>query len=211
MTELSLRERKYAATKADLMHAVLKRLGTERLDNIKVKDICKEVMVSEPTFFNYFPTKSDVIVYRVQLWSIEVAWSVAEQLKQHTSNLDIIRNVFELTARVSSETPGLMSEVVAFQALHAAKIAFTPLKPAEYAQYFPDNLNIENFPARGINQILEERLAAAQEQGELKPTVDLQALGLTLMSIFFMTPVMVPQYTAQTYRQQLQQLLPDEA
>ncbi len=209
MSELSLRDRKYASTKADLMNAVLARLSTERLADIKVRDICDEVMVSEPTFFNYFPSKTDVIVYRIQLWSIEVLWNIDQQLQQGASHLDAIRHMFAVTAQVSVETPGMMAEIVAYQALQREKMSFTPLKPAEYAHHFPDNPAIENISAQGINQILANQVQAAHHNGELPSTLNLEALTLTLMSIFFLTPVMAPQDTADVYQNQLGQLLPN--
>ncbi|HRE26019.1 MAG TPA: TetR family transcriptional regulator [Anaerolineales bacterium] len=74
MSELPLRERKYAATKAALTRAVAVRLKQQSLEEIAVKEICAEAQVSEATFFNYFPTKAAVVGYRVQLWSIEARW-----------------------------------------------------------------------------------------------------------------------------------------
>lgn len=209
MSELSLRDRKYASTKADLMNAILQRLATERLEDIKVRDICQEVMVSEPTFFNYFPSKTDVIVYRVQLWSIEVLWEIDQQLQQGASHLDIIRHVFDLTAQASLETPGMMAEIVAYQALQRAKLIFEPLKPAEYAHHFPAKPAIEDIAAQGINQILADQVQAAHQNGELPETLDLEALTLTLTSIFFLTPVMAPLTIAEAYQTQLDQILPN--
>ena len=60
MKEYPLRERKYAATKAALLDAVLARLHDQTLDSISVKEVCREVPVSEATFFNYFTSK-DVV------------------------------------------------------------------------------------------------------------------------------------------------------
>ena len=75
MKELPLRERKYASTKAALLSAVLARLNDQTLESISVKEVCREVQVSETTFFNYFASKQAVIFYLVHIWSITASWS----------------------------------------------------------------------------------------------------------------------------------------
>src|SRR5688572_15292458 len=72
--QFSLRERKFARTKLALMQAALERMRTKKLDEVPVKELCDEVQVSEATFFNYFPKKSDLLHYLIKVWTIEVAW-----------------------------------------------------------------------------------------------------------------------------------------
>lgn len=214
MIDLPLRERKYAATKAALMDAVLARLATQALDDIAVKDVCGDVPVSETTFFNYFPSKLAVIAYRVQLWSIAVTWHMRECLSHGAGHLGAIRSMFDLTAEQAIELPGFMGEVVAFHGQAREKLVFTPLTLAEYAHHFPNKAGIEAVEAAGIDQLLTEQLRAALRSGELPTDTDLPALGLTLLGVFFFTPITLPADTDMdvktAYCRQLDQLLPDE-
>ena len=103
MDGLSLRERKFAATKAAIQAAVLKRLNQQTLDDIVVKDVCQEVQISETTFFNYFASKQEVIAYTVQIWSIVVAWEMLQTVRQSGKHLLAIRRLFDLTAEMTVE------------------------------------------------------------------------------------------------------------
>jgi len=189
MGDLSLRERKYAATKAALMNALISRLKNQSLDEIAVNDICRDVMVSETTFFNYFPSKQAVIGYRVQLWSISTIWEIHLQLAKGGGHLDAIRTLFDLTAQAEEKTPGIMREVVVFQVRD--KMSFPPLTLAEYAYHFPAIPDITHIESDGVQQMIIGQLEAAQKSGELASHLDLQAFTLILMGIFFLTPVLL--------------------
>ncbi len=210
MTDIPLRERKHAATKAALTQAIVARLKTESLDEIPVKAVCAEAQVSEATFFNYFPTKAAAVGYRVQLWSIEAQWAMRHCLAAGGSHLAAVREVFATVARAEEATPGVMREVVVFQARHS--LTFTPLTRAEYALHFADQDGIEALQALGVDQLLRAGLQAAQTAGELAPELDLDALTVTLMSVFFLTPLLGSAIRRGTlsehYRRQLDILLP---
>lgn len=213
MSNLSLRERKYAATKAALQAAVLKRLNDEALEDINVKDVCEEVQVSETTFFNYFASKQDVIGYTIQIWSIAVNWEMQQIFAQNGKHLLAIRRLFEVTAQMNSESLGLMGEILAYQAKMREAYVFTPLTRAEYAHHFPNAPGIDEIQALGIDELLQTRLSAAKENGELPPESDLRTLTMTLIAIFFVTPVIIQLgfggNVQETYRRQLDLLLPN--
>ena len=208
MKELPLRERKYAAAKAALLNAVLARLNDQALDSISVKEVCREVEVSETTFFNYFASKQAVIFYLVQIWSITANWEMRQTLAQGGGHLDAICTLFDLTAEQVDQMPGVMGEIVSWQTRKRDRVAFTPLTRAEYARHFPDKAGIEQLEARGIDQLLGAQLHAALQAGELAADTDLQALALTLMAIFFVTPILLQQVAdvdvKDTFRRQLQ-------
>lgn len=193
MNELPLRERKYASTKAALLQAVLARLKDQSLESISVKEVCHEVQVSETTFFNYFASKQAVIFYLVQLWSITAGWEIQRILAQGGGHLDAICALFDLTAEQVVQSPGVMGEIVAWQARKQNRVAFTPLTRAEYALHFPDKADIEQLEAQGVDQLLGSQLQAALQSGELAADSDIPALTLTLMSLFFVTPILIEQ------------------
>src|SRR5262245_58126739 len=60
-TELGLRERKKQQTR-QLIADTARRLFAERgFERVSVAEIAREANVSEPTVFNYFPTKEDLV------------------------------------------------------------------------------------------------------------------------------------------------------
>lgn len=208
MRDIPLRERKYAATKASLMQALVARLSRQSLYEIAVKDICNDAQVSETTFFNYFPSKHDVIGYRIQLWSIAVKWQMEQQLAHGKGHLEAIRILFDLTAQAEAKTPGVMREVVAFQV--SQKLSFQPLTLAEYAYHFPDTPGIAEIQAESVDQMLGAQLRAAQESAELATDLDLEALNVILMGVFFLTPIIIGHSGSlrDAYRRQLKIVLP---
>lgn len=210
MSQISLRDRKYAKTKSELMQAVVSRLKAQTLEEINVKDVCDEVQVSETTFFNYFPSKNDVIVYFVQLWSIDASWSMRRCLQDGGTHLDAIRTLFDRTVDSEVESPGVMAEVVAHQAKSRSKFLFQPLTPAEYVQHFSGLSGIEEIEGQGIESLLAEQIVAAIQNNEIPASIDQETLGLTLMSIFFATPTLVKfgkQDLRQAYHKQLDHVL----
>ncbi|MEO1668294.1 MAG: hypothetical protein AAFU54_26910 [Chloroflexota bacterium] len=210
MVNLSLRERKYAKTKSDLMRAVVSRLASQSLPEVAVKEVCHDVQVSETTFFNYFAAKHEVLVYFVQLWSIDANWSMQKALEAGQSSLNAIHVMFDRTAYAEAQSPGVMAAIVAFQAQNREQLSFTPLTPAEYQLHFSDMPGIEQFKATGVENLLFDQLVAAQQNGELPAAIEVEALGLALLSIFFMTPILQEykkeEELRKVYRKQLKQL-----
>jgi AcrR family transcriptional regulator len=99
LKDLSLRERKYAQTKVNLLRTTVAKLNEKRLDEISVRELCDEVFISEATFFNYFPQKSDLLVYYIKLWSLEMQWHIE---KDGLFGFDAIEKIFTDNFRCQS-------------------------------------------------------------------------------------------------------------
>lgn len=63
MTVAGLRERKKQKTKASIQREALRLFKKHGYDETTIEDIAEAAEISPSTFFNYFPTKEDVVIY----------------------------------------------------------------------------------------------------------------------------------------------------
>jgi len=111
-TKLSLREKKYATQKLKILDAFDEKLKTKSLAEISVKEIAQELEISEMTFFNYFGSKKEVLVYFIELWSLEMQMHI-----EGHEPIAAIYRIFEKTAKTIEKNPNLFMEIVASMAL----------------------------------------------------------------------------------------------
>ena len=111
----SLRERKFAKTRLALAEAATNHLEVAAFETLSVKALCDRVQISEATFFNYFPRKEDLIVYLDRLWTLELNW-YGKQASEQQQGLAVIDSMFRYTAIQIQKKPGLMGEIIAYEA-----------------------------------------------------------------------------------------------
>jgi AcrR family transcriptional regulator len=63
MTVSGLRERKKQKTKASIQREALRLFKRRGYDETTIEDIAAAAEISPSTFFNYFPTKEDVVIF----------------------------------------------------------------------------------------------------------------------------------------------------
>ena len=115
-TELTLREKKYATQKIKILDMFSEKLKEKPLADITVKEISKELEISEMTFFNYFKNKQEVLVYFIEFWSLEMQFKL-----EQTESLDArasIYLIFEETAKLIEHNYQLFVEIVSNMALN---------------------------------------------------------------------------------------------
>jgi len=204
--KLPLRQRKLARTRVGLLHAALEALRERSLDEVTVKELCEQVGISEASFFNYFPRKSDLLVYYVQLWSLEMAWH-ARRGSGRKGGLAGIEDLFQRTARRIGEHASVMLEIIAGQLRMAGRPAVEHVALAERLLVFPDLPGIEEEEAMGVEELLPPLLARAVRAGELPPKTNTAEVQGALTAIFFGVPVVHGRAAAaavgEQYRKQL--------
>lgn len=191
LRDLPLRERKRAQTRLALVDAFVERLDERPAEDIPVKEICDAVGVSEPTFFNYFATKGDLLTYFIQLWSVETSAVARRVEREHDSGLAAIEALFAHTATAVAEHPSVMLELIAHQARMPADLELPEVARAERLLRFPDVEGVLELPAEGLGAILPVFLARAVARGELPPDTDVKLAMLGATSIFFGVPLVL--------------------
>ena len=113
---LSLREKKQATLKLKILDSFDEKLKTKALVDISVKEVAKELDISEMTFFNYFGSKKEVLIYFIELWSLEMQMHI-----EGLEPLEAIYRIFEETAIMIEKNPNLFMEIVATMALQGVE------------------------------------------------------------------------------------------
>lgn len=210
--KIPLRERKYYQTRIRLARALREHLEQVSLDDLMVRDLCDRVEVSEATFFNYFPKKSDLLAYLSQLWSVELAWHGQQALAEKSaggdsSGLAVVQAVFDRAAQQFQIAPGAAGELIAWQARTRQRQAPEPLDVSERRLAFPDQPGIETMTNQSLENVLATALQRAIDQGELPRNVHLPTVMVGLVSIFYGVPLALrlsnPAGIGAMYRQQL--------
>ena len=163
-----------------------------------IKELAENAEVSEPTFFNYFDSKSDMLVYYIQLWSVEMnALALSSELECNTY-IETIKDIFKQTSLKITSNPQLMLEIIAFQA-QGAKVKPHNITDAEKWFYCPKIKEIEKIEGMGLETILPPLITKAVNKGELDESIDTELLFLTLSSLFFGTALLMLNKSPESY------------
>src|SRR5207248_8272205 len=77
--EPGLRERKKQRTR-ELIAETARRLFSERgFDRVTIAEVAREAEVSEQTVFNYFPTKEDLVYWRLEGFEDELLTAIRQR------------------------------------------------------------------------------------------------------------------------------------
>lgn len=182
------KEKKWARTRIALLQALLTEMDKKPFAEIKIKDLCLIAEISEPTFYNYFPEKIHLLVYFIQIWSLQVSVYAAKQ-KTDDSGFGILQSLFHYTAKENKKNPRILREIISFQANHHGQVNIPPLSLVERYLLFPAVPGIESIPAEGIRGILNKAMSIAKEKKELPPSANWQLLPLQVASLFFGAPI----------------------
>lgn len=199
-----LRERKFARTRLKLARALVARLEASALDEIVVRDLCDDVEISEATFFNYFPRKVDLLDYYTQLWMLDLNWRCRHS---DVGGVKAIQRSFDLMAAAFQNQAGVMSEIIARQALQRDKPQLVEIGLAERMIAYPDYEGIETLPVGGVDKAWLPALEQAMRTGELPGNTHVPTVMVGLASIFYGVPLVLRQGNVSTissmYAQQL--------
>jgi AcrR family transcriptional regulator len=77
--ELGLRERKKEQTRKVIADTARGLFVTRGFERVTVAEIARAANVSEATVFNYFPTKEDLVYYRMEIFETEMLAAIRER------------------------------------------------------------------------------------------------------------------------------------
>jgi AcrR family transcriptional regulator len=185
---LPLREMKFARVRLAILSAVVELTMDRALAEVSVREICEAAQVAPATFFNYFPSKEDVLVYYLRLWSIPLALQCREAA-QEQSPLATLRALFNSTADEMERAPRLMFEIIAYIAHAHEPPRYPAITRAERLLAFPDLPGAEEIGPQSIDELLTTLLHLAVGAGELPSSTPVESSALALKAIFYGVPL----------------------
>ncbi|MDH5510726.1 MAG: TetR/AcrR family transcriptional regulator [Nitrospinota bacterium] len=202
---MAIRERKAAKTKLALLDAAMELMIQRPFEEVTVAQICDVAEVSYATFFNYFGRKEDLLLYFVQLWSVEMAHLAANAGGGRAG----IERLFGYTAAQCERSPEIMEEIISFLAKrqNVVKLSIKPLTEMEKRLRFPGIEHFDELADTGMRAVLPPLIRQAIQSGQLPEDTDEFEVLLALAAIFMGAPVALAQSRmeglGQAYRRQL--------
>jgi AcrR family transcriptional regulator len=147
MTVAGLRERKKQKTKASIQREALRLFKKRGYNETTIEDIAQAAEISPSTFFNYFPTKEDVVIYDEydpMLFSIFTDAPAGETLRQSIGRvLDAFGTIIENDrgeilerSRLALEVPELRARI--WEELEKARDTFSAVIAARTGRAVTD-------------------------------------------------------------------------
>ena len=202
-----LRQKKFARTRLALVTALSDALADLSLSDISVKSLCYKAELSEATFFNYFPSKQELMAYLAQLWLLELCWQV-QHSAEAPKGLPAIQHLFAQLARICISRPGMMRELIAWIARGGRLNEALEVGALERKLAFPDLDGIGAIQIKGIDALIVPHLETAIRKGELPDNTLIPTLLSLLLALLFGVPLTLlsshPGKIADLYQQQLQ-------
>ena len=151
--ELGLRERKKQRTR-ELIAETARRMFVERgFEHVTVAEIARAAEVSEKTVFNYFPTKEDLVYWRLESFEEELLAAVREGAVGESILSAFGRFVLKRRGMLAQEDPEAVEQLAALTRM----ITESPALLARERQVF------ERYTSSLAALIADERGASADE------------------------------------------------
>jgi len=176
MGSFGAREIKKAKTKLACLDATLELTRNCAFRDLKSKEIASHAGISEMTFFNYFSTKEDLLVYFMRLWSLE---EMARNMTEPLTGREAIDRIFSATAEKIKQQPTIMMSLIGFFASLTSLPKMAVVEPAERWLLYPELEDLQTRPIPGLHETLMQHLE------EMDGSLDRQQLRNHLITLFY--------------------------
>lgn len=187
MERLSLREKKRVRTKVNLGLLFMKEVRKRGFAGINIKSLCEKAGISEATFFNYFPRKTDLLCYGARLFTLKIAWRVREMRKKTGLSGQFIAVCSEIFKMVKLRVFYEITSVMISERLFPRELL--PLSPAEKIRAFPRCRGIERIREDSLEGLFLTMAENAIESGEISGRAKARDVAMSLFSIFMGVPL----------------------
>ena len=166
----------------------MEMLKKKRFDEVSIKEVCRKVEVSEPTFFKYFPEKTDVVGFFVGLLTQR---AIGKALKNSPKGkiLPSINSIFSFMAVELKNANEVIYQVISLMLTERERLKKVPITSLEMKLTYEDYEDSErlSIPPIHMDEFFMHALQKAVQNGELPAKTKTEEVGISLMSILIGT------------------------
>jgi AcrR family transcriptional regulator len=178
----SLREKKKAKAKLQVLKTTMELLQTNSFRNISVEEICSRCEISKVTFFNYFPKKEDILSYFIAVWSLE---RMIEQIDHPKRGLQAIRHLMHSVIRKDQNRQSLMLTLISHFSELPAHPATSALSDVEISLLHPEREDLLGVPIPSLYERFLQHLEEGVQAGEIRDDLSMMSLLQILFTFFY--------------------------
>lgn len=178
----SLREKKHAKTKITIVNAFIARLEKARFEDISIREICKNIDISEGTFFNYFPEKIDIINYYMNLMFLKVISNARKDAPQG-KYIPLINAIFARMTEDLLNHHNIVYQLISLMIVQQEKPKTVAISNLERQIFFPGYEGTEDIQVMLVDDFLRKCLIGAVKNGELPKDIKIDDVLVSLMTI----------------------------
>ena len=186
---LQHREMKKAKQKLAVADAFIKELETSKFEDVIIKEVCVAAEISEGTFYNYFPKKSDVIFYYREISFVKIIAHL-KGLGSRYSALQRINTIFDVLAEGVSNA-NVLYELSSLFIRNYERRQKRTLTPAEVCYIAPEVSYDDIIAAESLHGVFCGLLRDAKKNEELPPRASVDDAALSLNVIMAGVPMSI--------------------
>jgi len=177
---MNLRKYKAARLKLDVLEQAVRLIGKKPYQDLHVADICRRVKVSKVTFFNYFPSKEDLLMYWHRVW---LYTCMAEMHSKPKSGLAGISYLADSLAEEAATHPGFLYSLIGYLNDQKRPVKPYPVETEEKNQLFPKLPDLANQEIPSLENLIHGFVQQAVDKKELSSTIPAKELTSAITSV----------------------------
>ena len=163
-----LREKKKTETKNKIFEAAGKLFKEKGIESVTVEDITREAGIAKGTFFNYFPTKTALLLYFGELKEKLTCDLVKNEAVRDIPTKEKTKNILILLAKSNEKERDL-----------------TKLFVFEYIRTYGLRSGEDKRRSHRLSKVLYTLLEDGMKRGEVRDSTDLKRAAENLTAIYF--------------------------
>lgn len=174
------REQKAARIKYKALKYVLNETNKRNFDEIQVIEICKAAGISKVTFFKYFTSKVDLLLYYKSVFTLQL---IIQLKKEGKEGIDALKELTRLFAREYEQRPSMLLGLVRYFTSSTVYVSPIPVKPAERSLFFSE---VETtYEAISLEALVEQQMLEVVFARQTTLSTDARQLAELFLSTLY--------------------------